>query len=401
MTAASKAIFLCGAELMKSHSNEILMSIANIQRTAPHAVLAAILLGLISAACAAGDDASAAGAAEAPIQADLSLVTDTLRPVVITERVLEDSDDPAIWIDPNNAASSIVLGSDKADAQGGVYVFDLAGKIDRDRSVTPLLRINNVDVEYGLEVAGQATDIAVATERHAMALRVFALPEMRPIDCGGIPVFAGDTARAPMGVALYRRPTDGAVFAIVGGKSGPTDGTYLWQYRLQGDAEGCVRGEKVREFGQYSGLAEIEAIAVDDELGYVYYSDEMHGVRKYHADPDAGNEELTVFATDGFVDDHEGITIYRREDGTGYILISDQGGSRLQVFPREGSGDNPHAHPALAVIPVTAESTDGLEVTSRSMGEAFPNGLLVMMSDDATFHYYRWEDVQAAIESVQ
>jgi len=31
-----------------------------------------------------------------------------------------------------------------------------------------------------------------------------------------------------MGVALYRRPGDGAVFAIVGGKSGSADGD-LWQ----------------------------------------------------------------------------------------------------------------------------------------------------------------------------
>ena len=88
-----------------------------------------------------------------------------------------------------------------------------------------------------------------------------------------------------MGVALYRRPKDGAIFAIVGRKNGPKSG-YLWQYRLEDDGRGNVRALKIREFGQFSGTGEIEAIAVDDELGYVYYADEGNGIHKWHADPD-------------------------------------------------------------------------------------------------------------------
>ena len=34
-----------------------------------------------------------------------------------------------------------------------------------------------------------------------------------------------------MGVGLYRRDRDDAIFAIVAPKTGPRDG-YLWQYRL-------------------------------------------------------------------------------------------------------------------------------------------------------------------------
>lgn len=361
----------------------------------PRRALAALLLSTL-AACSAGEggdarEAAVGGAREAP--------ADTLRPAVVTEKVVGDSDDPAIWIDPRGAAPPVVIGSDKSDSTGGVYLFDLAGRIDRGRSVTPLLRINNVDVEYGLPLAGRPTDVAVATERHRGVLRVFALPEMRAVDGGGLRVFDGDTSRAPMGVALYRRPADGAVFAIVGGKGGPRDGTYLWQYRLEDDGKGAARAVKVREFGAYSGLKEIEAIAVDDALGYVYYSDEGAGVRKYHADPERGNAELALFGTSGFVDDHEGIAVYEKDGRTGFLLVSDQGGHRLQVFPREGSASDPHAHRAIAVVPVAARSTDGVEVTSRPVGAAFPRGLLVMMSDDATFHYYRWEEVEAAIRA--
>ncbi len=357
--------------------------------------IALVALLTLAAACAPAE-------APAPATADaLPLFADTLSPAVITDTVPVDSDDPAIWLHPTDPAQSLILGTDKGDMNGGVYVFGLDGRIDRTRSVSPLQRMNNVDVAQAVSLGDGTMDIAVATERNRQAIRVFSLPDMRPIDGGGITVFDGDTTRAPMGVALYRRPTDGAVFAIVGGKTGPTDGTYLWQYRLTLDSAGEVRGTKERTFGAYSGRKEIEAIAVDDALGFVYYSDEGVGVRKYHADPDSGATELALFATTGLVDDHEGIAIFERDASTGYLLLSDQGGGRVQVFAREGTTSNPHEHTRLAVIPVRATSTDGLEVTSASLGERFPAGLLVMMSEPGAFHIYDWRDVQHAIDAVR
>ena len=210
-----------------------------------------------------------------------------------------DTDDPAIWINPDDPAKSLILGTDKG---GAIFVFDLDGKIIPEKTVTGLQRMNNIDVEYGFMLGGEAIDIAVATERPASALRVFRLPEMTAIDNGGIPVFAGEDGdqRLPMGIALYKRPSDGAIFAIVSRKTGPS-GSYLWQYRLEDDGAGHVVGTKVREFGTFSDvtsmdegvaeLGEIESIAVDDELGYVYYSDELAGVKKYHADPDHPDAE--------------------------------------------------------------------------------------------------------------
>jgi 3-phytase len=48
----------------------------------------------------------------------------------------------------------------------------------------------------------------------------------------------------------------------------------------------------------------------------------------------------------------------------------------------------------LATIPVAAVETDGLEVTAIALSPAFPEGLLVMMSTDKTFHFYDWRDVR-------
>ena len=121
---------------------------------------------------------------------------------------------------------------------------------------------------------------------------------------------------------------------------------------------------------------------------------------KYFADPDSGSAELALFATSGVADDHEGLAIYQRDAATGYIILSDQGASRIQVFPREGSAGNPNAHPVVAVIPVMAQQTDGLDVTARPLGASFPKGMLAMMSNRGAFHFYRWDDVQAAVDRV-
>jgi len=319
---------------------------------------------------------------------------DAIQPLVTTEATRFDTDDPAIWIHPTEPSQSLIVGTDK-DQNGALYVYDLSGKIIEGKTVRDLQRPNNVDIEYGLILSGKPVDIAVTTERMANKIRVFSLPDMKSVDKGGIDVFVGDSLRAPMGIALYKRPSDGAVFAIVGRKEGPTDGSYLWQYRLENDGTGGVKGTKVRSFGGYSGKKEIEAICVDDALGYVYYSDEQFGIRKYTADPDVPNcnEELALFGTQDFTDDMEGISIYQIDDGTGYILVSDQQANAFRIFKREGEPGDPHNHQLVKVVYTSTMESDGSDVTNAVLNETFPVGLFVAMSDDRTFQLYSWADI--------
>lgn len=320
-----------------------------------------------------------------------SIAQTVVQPVFITDTVRYDTDDPAIWINPADPTQSLILGTDK-DADGALYVFDLQGKVIPQKVVRNLNRPNNVDLVYGLMLGGKPTDVAVVTERGNSRIRTFRLPDMQPLDSGNLTVFAGEAQRLPMGIALYKRPTDGAVFAIVGRKEGPVDG-YLWQYRLDDDGTGHVKATVVRKFGMWSGKKEIESIAVDAELGYVYYSDEGVGVRKYYADPERGNAQLALFATTGFAEDHEGISIYKTGPTTGYLLVSDQGANQFQIFPREGEPGHPDEYKLLKVVKVAARISDGSEVTSVALGNSFPHGLFVVMSEGKTFHYYRWEDI--------
>jgi 3-phytase len=204
-----------------------------------------------------------------------------------------------------------------------------------------------------------------------------------------------------MGIGLYRRPKDGAIFAIIAPKAGPKQ-EYLWQYRLEDDGTGRVKATLVRRFGAFSGVGEIEAVAVDDELGYVYYADEGTGIHKWLADPDAADakRELALFGTTGYEQDREGIGVYTMPGGKGYIVSVDQlpGESVFHVYRREGEPGRPHDHSAtLLTFKGGADATDGLDVTSAALGPEFPDGMVIAMNSAArNFLFYDWRDVAAA-----
>ena len=131
-------------------------------------------------------------------------------------------------------------------------------------------------------------------------------------------------------------------------------------------------------------------MAADDELGFLYASDEEHAVFKYHAAPDAPAEPICTFATgDGIKGDREGIAIYKCPDGTGYLLLSSQGNSTVKVYRREG--DNEFLG---TVDTLGSHRTDGLDVTPCPAGPQFPKGFLVCHnSRGKNFVLYAWEDV--------
>ena len=283
----------------------------------------------------------------------------------------------------------MIIGTDK-NKDGALYVFDLEGKVVN--RVGDLQRPNNVDIEYGLPFGNDRIDIAVTTERLTHKLRVFKLPEMTPIDNGGIEIFEGETGeefRDLMGIALYKNRETKKIYAIVGRKNGPAE-DYLWQYELVFNGEFVV-GNFVRKFGNYSGQNEIEAIAVDNNLGFVYYSDEGFGIRKYYANPEKGNEEIAIFGQKGFAEDHEGISIYPSSDSTGYILVSDQQADYFRIFKREGNND------FVTTLPFATQESDGSESSAVAFNDNFKKGIFVAMSEGKTFHIYDWETIEKRI----
>lgn len=319
----------------------------------------------------------------------IGLRQDKIEPTLKTSQVPHDTDDPAIWYNKENPEKSLILGTDKDDS-GALYVFDLSGKIIDSLVVDSLEYPNNVDVEYGLVLPnGNLIDIAVTVERSSKKLRVFSVPDLRALDGGGFPAFLGEAAdslRLPMGVGLFKNPEDSTISVIVSRKIGPTDGTYLWQYSLNAVSEDLVELEVIRKFGNFSGGgSEIEAILVDDELGYIYYSDEAYGIRKYYADPINGNHELTVFGQNDFKEDREGIALWPTSPTDGFLIVSDQQDSSFNVYPRN---PNNGEHFLIKKWHLSTVETDGCDLISLPTSERFSAGFFIAMSEDRTFHLY-------------
>lgn len=312
-----------------------------------------------------------------------------IKPTLITEKTPHDTDDPAIWINKTNPEQSIVFGTDKDEVNGGVYAFDLDGKIIKEKSITGLSYPNNVDIEYGFTLNDSTkTDIMMFTEREKHQIRLYSIPDMTPLDYGGFPVFEDEKnieLRRPMGISLYKNPENGKIYAIVGRKIGPTKG-YLYQYELTVNND-TVTTKLVRKFGTFSGNKEIEAIVVDDALGYVYYSDEGVGIRKFYADPAKGNKQISIFGTDRFKDDIEGIALATYPDGEGFLIVSNQQDHSFNIFKRD---DNSF----VKTLNLGTLETDGCDVTTESLGSKYPNGLFVSMNDEKDFFYHSLDSLK-------
>ncbi|WP_400071776.1 phytase [Zobellia russellii] len=306
-----------------------------------------------------------------------------ISPDIITEKTINDTDDPAIWVNPEDASKSIVFGTDK-ETNGAVYAFDLEGKIIEDKTIRNIRRPNNVDIAYGFALNDSIeVDVLVFTERERSQIRLFSIPDMTPLDNGGFPVFADEKnseLTLPMGVSMYKSPKDQSLYAVVGRKTGPAEG-YLYQYKLQPNGSGQVNAELVRKFGRFSGKKEIEAIAVDHELGFVYYSDEQHCIRKYYAEPSMGDEELGCFGGENFKSDIEGIAIAQYPNGKGYIIVSDQQKGQFNIYSRETNA-------FIKAVNLSTLETDGCDVVTVPLNNTFKNGLFAAMNDEKNFYFY-------------
>ncbi len=309
-----------------------------------------------------------------------------------TSAVSGDADDPAIWIHPEDPALSLIIGTDKIG--NFIYVWDVNG-IELQR--IPLSRTpNNGDVRTGILLGGVPVDIYAVGVDAPSRIVVFKIdPASRTLSDittpGGI---ATPEIKEPYGFALYRRQHDGTLFAFMNSNGG-SEGV-LQQYRLFDDGTGRVAGVHVRALGGDVNGQHSEGIVADDELGYVYISEEDCCIHKFYADPDMGNQQLAEFAhTDGIEPDREGLGIYACQDGGGYLLLSSQGNRRVKVYRREGDPGNPHSHTLVTTIyTADATSTDGLDVTSRPAGSIFPHGLLAKHhSSGKNFRLYAWEEI--------
>lgn len=280
------------------------------------------------------------------------------------------ADDPAIWLHPTDPAQSTIIVTDKL---GGLAVYDLAGK---QLQYLPDGKLNNVDLRGGFPLAGTTVTLVTAGNRGDNSIALYRVdPATRLLD----DVAAGAlTTQMTYGSCMYHSPATGRYFYI-----GTTPQGAVEQWELFDDGSGKVDGQRVRSFDVGS---QAEGCVVDDELQQLYISEEDVGIWKYGAEPEAGTSRTLVDGTGPhLVPDIEGLAIAYGPNRTGLLIASSQGSSTYALYRRDGA--NAYLGSFRIVdgdgVDGTTE-TDGIDVTTANLGDAFPSGVFVAQDGDNT-----------------
>ncbi|BCL37973.1 phytase [Nostoc sp. MS1] len=336
-----------------------------------------------------------------------------------------DADDPAIYVNANNSADSLVLTSVK---NGGLRVYNLSGELLQ--TVNPgNIRYNNIDLQYGFKLGNQTIDIAVASDRQNDKLAIFKinpnnpgqyLEEITDSSIGAIfqaspfdPPYSS-SSRSAYGVTLYRSPVTNDYYVFVNRRQTGD----VAQFKLIDKSNGKIDAERVRQF-TIPTISErspqTEGMVADQETGFLYIGQEDVGIWKFDAEPDRSSsgtliDKVRALGGTRLTDDVEGLTIYYGKDGQGYLLASSQGDNTFVAYDRQGNNSylGSFAVGNNGSIDSVQES-DGADVVNVSLGPNFPNGLFITQdgsNDPATivdgenissnFKFVPWENIANA-----
>jgi 3-phytase len=276
------------------------------------------------------------------------------------------ADDPAIWIHPFRRARSTIIGTDK---KGGIAVYALGGRQIQYRADGDL---NNVDLRPGFRLGRRSVALVTAGNRSDNAIEIYrvAIRTRRLVSMSARAIHPGIST---YGSCMYRSARNGRVYYFVTSKSGGVE-----QWELFASASAKVDARRVRSFDVGS---QSEGCVADDLRGLLYVAEEGKGIWRYGAEPGAGTQRVLVDSTGArghLASDVEGLTIARTRRGGGYLIASSQGDSSFSVYRRQG------ANPFVKSFRIgfgsgvdAVESADGIDVTTTSLGPAFPNGVFV------------------------
>ena len=279
------------------------------------------------------------------------------------------ADDPAIWVHPTNPALSLIIGTNK---QGGLYSYTLDGKIHQ---YLPDGKMNNVDIRYGFDLNGEKATVIAASNRTNRSIALYRMNE----ETGMLSDIAdGPQATRmedPYGLCMYQSAQTGKTYVFVNEKEG-----MVRQWELEASEDGKIGTKQVREFSVGSTA---EGCVADDDNGTLFQAEEDVALWAYGAEPDAGDTRTKVTSVDenpALKDDLEGVSIYYGEDGNGYLIQSSQGNNSYAVFDHKAPYAYRGSYRVLGDVNSGIDGsseTDGLDVISTPLGEAFPHGLFI------------------------
>ncbi|OUD12205.1 phytase [Thioflexithrix psekupsensis] len=318
-----------------------------------------------------------------------------VRPTLQTQPVNtsgDAADDPAIWLHPTHAELSTLLGTQK---QGGLFVYDSSGNVIQFLADG---RLNNIDLRYGFLLGEQRVDIVAATNRTDNSISLYRIdPNNRQLESTAAERVSVMLNEEVYGVCMYHDKTADKYYVFVNEFGG-----LVQQWLLSDNGHGAIDTTLVRTFDVGS---QTEGCVVDDYLGYLYIGEEDVAIWRYSAQPDAGTERIAIDQADGgfFSADVEGLALYYLNETEGYLIASSQGNNTYTVYERGGE------HRYLGAFRIVNEErlgidgvtgTDGIDVTNRPLGDAFPLGAFIAQDDVNTlprafqnFKVVPWEHI--------
>lgn len=302
------------------------------------------------------------------------------------------ADDPAIWVHPQAERSRVVA----TQKQGGLYVFDLQGRIVQEvRGGRP----NNVDLRDGFSWPEGAAPVVGASDRSDNAIVLWRLdPETGVLDPAArarIPTGFGEVYGFCLG-----RDAEGQFYAVATEKEGEVG---VWAISPR---EGGIEQRRIVTFNLGSIT---EGCVVDDEAGVLYLAQELVGIwRTPLTDATGAARAMVDRVGEGrLVADVEGLTLYLPASGPRYLIASVQGRSRYAVYERDGENAYVGSFRVGASADGSADAvsgTDGIDVVAAPLGADFPRGLFVVQDDEnrapnalQNFKYVSWADIEMAL----
>lgn len=298
-----------------------------------------------------------------------NLVTEEVMADVETEPVPnrgDAADDPAIWVNQADPAQSAIIGTDK---KGGLAVYDLSG---RELHYVPDGPMNNVDLRQRVQLGGETVTLVTALHRDDNIIAIYRLD---PATRGLVNVAAREITLGigGYGSCMYRSPHTGTVYVFANSERGEVE-----QWELLNSGDGRVDGRLVRSFDVGR---QTEGCVADDELALLFIGEEDQGIWVYGAEPGDGTARRAVDTTEpggNLREDVEGLTLVYGPQGTGFLIASSQGDSTFAVYRREGENEYLGSFRIVDGDEIDGVSgTDGIDVTTASLGDRFPAGVFV------------------------
>jgi 3-phytase len=302
-------------------------------------------------------------------------------------------DDAAIWVNPTDAAASLVIGSNHKEST--VEVYDLSGKRLQRLETRGT---NNIDSRPGFPLGGGQVDLVGAAGGGTRSGRMTFFrvdPGTRTLSN----ITAGGSIRVSSGYGfcLYHSRVTGTYYAF-----GVNPGGRVEQLELFDDG-GKVNGRVVRTIdvepepvdnpeGMRDLQDHLEGCVADDGTGRLYIGEENRGIWEYGAepgDPATKADRTLVDSTDpkqGHIAPQvEGLTIVYGPGTTGFLIASSQGDFTYNVYRRAAP------HEFLRKVAVVdgpnadgCQRTDGIDAIAAPLGPAFPRGLFVCQDNTNT-----------------